>query len=129
LTIPEIAAAEGLSVPYVGKLMGILRQNEFVQSVRGQSGGYVLSRPASEIHVGDVLASLGGRLFDAGFCDDFTGLEQVCMRSIDCSIRSLWRSIQQAIDGVLSGITLESLLCRESEMSRLVGRRAPRVRN
>ncbi|MBV9121820.1 MAG: Rrf2 family transcriptional regulator, partial [Planctomycetes bacterium] len=35
LTIPEIAAAEGLSVPYVGKLLAVLRQAGLIDSVRG----------------------------------------------------------------------------------------------
>src|SRR5215813_11115020 len=106
VTIPAIAKAEALSVPYVGKLMSVLRQNEFVDSVRGQAGGYVLARPPEKITVGEVLTSLGGRLFDAQFCDEFTGLEQLCTHSVDCSMRSLWRSVQHAVDSVLAGITL-----------------------
>jgi Rrf2 family protein len=120
VTIPAIAAAEGLSIPYVGKLMSILRQHRLVESVRGQTGGYVLSRPAEKIAVAEVLTLLGGRLFEPGFCDEFAGLEQVCKRSIDCSVRSLWRSVQRAVDLVLAGITLRDLLRKESEVSRLV---------
>lgn len=44
LTISEIAAAEGLSVPYVAKLLAILRQGGLIESVRGRSGGYRLAR-------------------------------------------------------------------------------------
>ena len=54
VAIPTIAAAEALSIAYVGKLMSVLRQGEFVASVRGQAGGYVLSRPPEEIAVADV---------------------------------------------------------------------------
>jgi Rrf2 family protein len=120
VTIPEIAEGEGLSVPYVGKLMSSLRQSRFVISVRGQSGGYLLARPAREIPVADVLASLGGRLFEPGFCDEFAGLEQICTHSVDCSIRSLWRSVQQSVDRVLAGITLQDMLGKESEMTRQI---------
>ena len=38
MTIPEISSAEGLSGPYVAKLMRVLRQGGFVQSTRGQVG-------------------------------------------------------------------------------------------
>jgi Rrf2 family protein len=120
--ISEIAQAEGLSVPYVGKLMSVLRQSQLVSSVRGQAGGYVLSRAPETISVAEVLAALGGRLFEPGFCDDFTGLEQICTRSTDCAIRSLWRSVQQAVDGVLTGITLRHLLGKESELDRFIPR-------
>jgi Rrf2 family protein len=104
----------------VGKLMSALRQAGFVQSVRGQAGGYVLSRRADEIAVGEVLASLGGRLFEPGFCDDFVGLDRICTHSVDCSIRSLWRAVQRAVDLVLAGITLKDLLNKESVMSKRV---------
>jgi Rrf2 family protein len=128
ITIPTIAEAEALSIAYVGKLMSILRQNEFVESVRGQAGGYVLSRPAEKITVAEVLAALGGRLFEPGFCDQFAGLDQICTHSVDCSIRSLWRAVQHAVDLVLAGITLKDLLRRESEMSKLVALRTVKKR-
>jgi len=120
VAIPAIAAAEALSIAYVGKLMSVLRQGEFVASVRGQAGGYVLSRPPEEIAVADVLTLLGGRLFEPGFCDDFPGLERICTHSINCSMRSLWRSIQQAIDRSLAGITLKDLLRTESDVDVLL---------
>jgi Rrf2 family protein len=117
VSIPEIAEAEGLSVPYVGKLMSVLRQSNFVKSERGQAGGYVLSRPPERIAVAEVLQSLGGRLYEPEFCDEFSGNEEICTHSVDCSIRSLWRSVQHAVDTALSGITLRDMLTRESDMN------------
>ena len=124
VTIPMIAEAEALSTPYVGKLMSVLRQSEFVVSVRGQAGGYVLARPPEKIFLSDVIGALGGRLFEPEFCDEFTGLERICTHSLDCSIRSVWRSVQEAVDRVLRGITVRDLLKRESEVQRLVARRS-----
>ncbi|HSU88317.1 MAG TPA: Rrf2 family transcriptional regulator [Terriglobia bacterium] len=116
LTIPEIGRAEALSIAYVAKLMRILRQGKFVKSVRGQTGGYTLARSAENIPVGEVLAALGGRLFEAGFCDQFSGMKQLCTHSVDCSIRSLWRAVQSAVDSVLTEVTLRDLLQKESDM-------------
>jgi Rrf2 family protein len=121
LTIPEIAAAEGLSVPYVAKLVRALRQGGFVKSTRGQSGGYTLASPPSQIVVGEVLATLGGKLFDPEYCERYHGAVDSCTHSIDCSIRSLWRAVQSGVDQVLSRTTLESLLTSEQEMNSSVG--------
>jgi len=96
--------------------MRILRQGKFVKSVRGQTGGYTLARGPENIPVGEVLAVLGGRLFEPGFCDQFSGLKRLCTHSVDCSIRSLWRAVQSAVDSVLGGITLSDLLQKESTM-------------
>ena len=57
LTIPGLARAEGLSPPYVAKLMRILRKGGLVKSVRGQAGGYMLTRPLGQIRVAEALAA------------------------------------------------------------------------
>jgi Rrf2 family protein len=113
LTIPEISRAEGISSHYVAKLLRVLRRGGLVKSVRGQAGGYTLARPLSEIPVGEALAVLGGRLYDPEFCESHGGAEVICAHSIDCSIRSLWRSVQQAVDQVLGKTTLEDLLPKQ----------------
>ena len=120
LTIPEISRAEGISEAYVAKLMRLLRQGRLVTSARGQSGGYTLARPANEIVVGEALDALGGRLFDPEFCDRHAGEQQLCTHSVDCSIRSLWRSVQTTVDGLLSKVTLKDLLGNEREASATV---------
>ena len=117
LTIPEIAAAEGLSIPYVAKLVRVLRQGGFVKSTRGQSGGYTLSRPPEEIVIGEALAGLGGRLFESEYCEQHSGSLASCTHTVDCSIRSLWRAVQTGVDQILSRTTLRDLLGSEEEAS------------
>lgn len=117
LTIPEVAAAEGLSIPYVAKLVRILRQGGFVRSTRGQSGGYVLARPPEQIVVGEVLGALGGRLFGNVYCEQYPGSLASCTHTVDCSIRSLWRAVQSGVDQILSRTTLRDLLGSEEETS------------
>jgi Rrf2 family protein len=113
LAIPEIAEAEGLSVPYVAKLMRALRQGGFVKSERGQSGGYALAAGPETINVGQVLEALGGRLIEDDFCERHTGTVDVCTHTVDCSIRSLWSSVQRMVDQVLMRTSLQDLLAAE----------------
>ena len=116
ITIPEIAWVEGISTHYVAKLMRILRRGGFLKSVRGQAGGYTLARPPEQIIVGEVLAVLGGRLFEQNFCELHAGLMSLCTHSVDCSIRSLWATVQRVVDQLLGKTTLKDLLCGELEM-------------
>ena len=120
LTIPELSELEGLTEANVGKILRILRLAGFVDSSRGQMGGYKLSRSANEILVGDILAALGGKLYESSFCDLHAGVENICTNSIDCSIRSLWKTIQTMLDGVLNKITLQDMLGKENEVELLV---------
>src|SRR5258708_32134654 len=95
LTTPQIAEREGLTEAHVHKLMRLLRRAGLVKSVRGRKGGYQLARPAEQINVGVVLASLGGSLYSTDFCGQHAGNERICGRNDDCSIRSLWIAIDQ----------------------------------
>jgi Rrf2 family protein len=117
LTIPEISAAEGVSPAYAAKILRLLRRGDFVTAARGKEGGYTLARPAEEIVIGDVIDVLGGRLFESNFCDSHAGQVAICTRSVDCSVRSLWRAVQVAVDQVLSKATLRDLLQNEEEMN------------
>jgi Rrf2 family protein len=117
LTIPMIGSLEGLSISYVAKLMRLLRRGGFVTSSRGQAGGYTLARPADQIVLGEALAFLGGRLYEPQFCEEHSGMDDVCAHSMDCSVRSLWRTVQAVVDQVLSKTTLKELLANEQEMT------------
>ncbi len=109
MTIGDIAEQEGLSVANVRKLMMILREAGLVRSVRGRSGGYVLAAQAEKIPVGRILESLGGRLFDKGFCDRFVGTTGDCANSLSCTLRSLWAILDSVVGGVLHQMTLAEL--------------------
>ncbi len=121
VTIPEISEAEGISSHYVAKLMRILRRGGFVTSARGQAGGYALARPPDRIVVGEALAVLGGRFFESDFCKEHSGVENMCTNTVDCSIRSLWRTVQMVVDQVLAKTTLKDLISNEQEMTSWVG--------
>ena len=106
-----------MSPAYAAKILRVLRKGGFVTAARGKEGGYTLARPAESIVIGDVIDALGGRLFESNFCDSHAGQAAVCTRSVDCSVRSLWRAVQVAVDHVLSKATLRDLLQNEEEMN------------
>lgn len=114
LTIPEIAAAEGLSPDYTAKLLRALRQAELVVSTRGAGGGYRLARPAREVTAWEVVQALGGSLFPKEFCESHPGQRQDCVHTGGCSIRGLWTAVEGAVRGVLEGVTLAELARMES---------------
>jgi Rrf2 family protein len=124
LTIAEMSQREGISSPNVANIRRILRRAGLVASTRGKAGGYTLARPADRIPVGEALGALGGRLFDAQFCDRHSGLERSCLNDGDCSIRPVLRHVQAAVDQALSELTLKSLLRNEREMSAAIRPRA-----
>jgi len=109
-TISCISKDEGLTTHNVAKLCRILRMREYIKSTRGQSGGYMLAKSADKINIGELLDVLGGRLYDANFCENHAGVGSLCTNSVECSIRSLWGILQFSVDRVLNNITLKDLL-------------------
>lgn len=116
VALNELSHLEGLSLANTAKLLRLLRRAGFVRSTRGQAGGYTLSRPPESIGVGEVLSALGGRLYDAQFCDHYPGVEAQCTHKSDCSIRPVLRHLQDAIDSVLRPMTLKDLLRPEKDV-------------
>jgi len=120
LTLSDLAAEEGLTPEYAGKIFRVLQKSKLVESVRGCKGGYRLSRLPEKITVGETLDALGGRIFDGDVCGRYTGDRHVCVHSTDCAIRSLWRELQAMMDRVLLRTTLKDLITSEHVMSRRV---------
>src|SRR5205807_6809802 len=123
-TIPEIAAAEGLSAPYVAKLLAVLRQGGLIDSVRGRAGGYRLARPPADITLGAVMMALGEPLFDdPGYCERHAGTETegTCVHhGSSCTLRALWQTLEQWMRHTLNQITLADFLQGEHRITDLL---------
>jgi len=117
-TIPEISQSEGITRPNVAKMLSILRRGGFVESVRGQNGGYILARKPEQIFISEILAVLGSPLFDVDFCDHFSGVPEKCNHlSSTCSLAGLWGRMQDAVDKVVDQLTLWDLKNQDFSMS------------
>jgi Rrf2 family protein len=122
LTIPEIAAAEGLSAPYVAKILAVLRQGGLIDSVRGRAGGYRLAAAPPDIFLGSVLLILGEPLFEETYCQRHSGSESAgnCVHHSDCTLRVLWQTLETWMRRTLDHITLADLLQSEGRVSELL---------
>ncbi|TMQ31854.1 MAG: Rrf2 family transcriptional regulator [Planctomycetota bacterium] len=123
LTIPEIAASEGLSSPYVAKLLAVLRHSGLIESVRGRAGGYRLARPPADITLGTVMMALGEPLYDdPGYCQRHAGTETEgnCVHHGGCTLRALWVTLEQWMRHTLDQITLADLLQTENNITDLL---------
>jgi len=115
LTLAEISRREGISVANAGKLMWILTKAGLVQSQRGMKGGYHLARPASDIHLNEVIRVLDGKPADS-HCKSYSGVLAACVHTGDCGIRPVILELHQIVADALSGITLSQLLGTEANV-------------
>lgn len=115
-TIVELSQKEKMTTAYVAKIMSALRRGGLVKSIRGQSGGYQLARPAEAINVSDVLTALGGKFFSKEEYCSPTSDHMACVHSMDCAIRSVWVGLEMAMTNYLTKCRLSDLVKTEPEM-------------
>ena len=112
LTLPQIAAREGISTANAGKLMWLLNKAGFVNSTRGTKGGYFLSRPASEIRLNEIIKVLDEDVLNK-HCESYTGVLDVCVHKGDCGIRPVIVGLHEIVEHALSQISLAQLVGNE----------------
>ena len=117
-TLEDIAKLEGISEPYVAKLLHRLSRKGLVTSTRGRRGGYALARPASQIRMYEVFEALGQPFFESpSYCQTHVGALDVCAHTGDCSLRSLLRAMNTVIVQILRNTRLSDLAsCNERGM-------------
>ena len=61
-SLTEISLRQGISLDYLEQLFLKLRKNNLVQSARGPSGGYVLSKPPGEIKLLSIISAVDEKI-------------------------------------------------------------------
>ena len=109
VNVKEIAERQGVSQRYLEHIMVRLASRGLVRPVRGRSGGFMVSRPASEITLAEIIEALEGPI-DVVECVADSG---VCDRVSFCATREIWEGLSQSITQYLSEMTLEDLYQRQ----------------
>ena len=115
----ELADTERLPPDYVEQILLRLRRAGLVESVRGAKGGYYLAKAASAISVHDVMSASEHQTFEVN-CDTHQVDSARCDPGASCSIRPVWRALQQRVDALLAGISLADLMKDEAHVRELV---------
>lgn len=104
--VEEIAATQDIPENYLRRLLIELKRGGLVASQKGPSGGYMLARPPARITMADVVEIIEG---------DYTPVEcleessTTCPREQSCAMRDVWREVRDSVNGILRGVTLQTL--------------------
>jgi Rrf2 family nitric oxide-sensitive transcriptional repressor len=100
--------SEHMKIPhsYLLTIMAKLKKAGFVNSKRGQTGGYELAKPASAMRLWDVIDTMEGAP-KLGRCLE----DNQCswMEVEECPIRKVYVVVQDGIERAFCDITIESL--------------------
>jgi Rrf2 family protein len=105
--LSAVAERQQISLAYLEQLFVKLRRAGLVESERGRSGGYRLSRPAYAITVGDVMKAV-----DEGLRMTRCGGEESapCMAGKRCLTHGLWDALCDRIGSFLDGVSLQEVI-------------------
>lgn len=113
ISLSAIASEIGVSEKYLEQLFATLKKSGLVCSLRGAGGGYILSRQAEDISVGEILRALedGLVIVDcvSGECSKQCGTLAGC----ECATHSVWNKLYKAINGCLDEMSLASVIARD----------------
>lgn len=105
VTIREIARRNRIPESFLEQLLGTLRKQGLVSSIRGPQGGYILAREPEEITVSDIINSLEGPIKLAECIE-----VPLCGEARKCPSRVLWSRIKKSIDEITQTTTLKDLI-------------------
>jgi FeS assembly SUF system regulator len=102
----EIAAATGIALPTVSKILKLLVHAQVLISTRGAKGGYALADAPDKITVAAVISALEGPI---GLTECSIS-HQGCEQASGCGIRGNWELINQTIHDALESVTLADMI-------------------
>ena len=105
--LKAVSVRQEVSLKYLESIVALLTKGGLLVSTRGKEGGYRLSRPASEIFVGQVIRLTEGALAPVS-CLGENG--SPCQREGACLTLPKWRRLDRLIDDYLSSVSIEMLL-------------------
>ena len=109
VTLKSVAQRQGLSEPYLERIIAALKKAGFVASVRGAAGGYRLNCIPGETSVGDILHALEGPLYPT----ECLGEVVAGCGHMDCSscvARPVWEQMYESANDILASVSLERLV-------------------
>jgi len=110
-SLTEISLRQGISIAYLEQLFLKLRKNNLVQSSRGPSGGYVLSKPPGEIKLLSIISAVDEKIKTVK-CKKES--KKGCNgKSIKCITHNLWDDLENHINKFFEDNTLNDILFRE----------------
>lgn len=116
LSLREISLQEKLPIKFLEQIMMVLKRNGFVESVKGKHGGYSLSRPPSEIMVGEVVRAVDGPLSPVGNVSEIE--KRIQKDECHPGLYSVLMDVRNAISEILDHKSLADICTKSLELAR-----------
>ena len=117
VSIKDVSKRQEISVKYLEQIAPYLVRNRLLRSVRGPSGGYMLSKPACRYTAGEIIRAAEGKLAPVACLDDKVNR---CKRKNVCRTLDLWKNLQNIINEYLDSVSLADLAGCKKKKRRII---------
>ena len=111
VALKDIASRQSISKKYLEQIVALLNKPDFLRTVRGAQGGYMLARTPDKYTVAEILKLSEGSLAPVPNLED----PAEAAAAADFQLLPIWQGLYSVVNDYLEGITLQDILDRRME--------------
>ena len=111
VALKDIAARQNISKKYLEQIVSLLNRPDFLKTIRGAQGGYMLARTPDKYTVAEILKLSEGSLAPVPDLDD----PSEAAAAADYQLLPLWQGLYDVVNTYLEGVTLQDILDKRME--------------
>tara|TARA_Y100000590_G_scaffold457141_1_gene609114 strand:- start:227 stop:661 length:435 start_codon:yes stop_codon:yes gene_type:complete len=116
INLTEISLRQGISISFLEQIFLKLKKNNLVQSSRGPTGGYLLSKSPDEIKLSSIIKAVNEEVKTVG-CKKES--KKGCNgKSMKCITHDLWDDLEVHINNFFEKNTLKDIIYRANNKQR-----------
>jgi len=111
VALKDIASRQSISKKYLEQIVALLNKPDFLRTVRGAQGGYMLARTPDKYTIAEILKLSEGSLAPVPNLED----PAEAAAAADFQLLPIWQGLYSVVNDYLEGITLQDILDRRME--------------
>ena len=108
--LSEISIRQGISISFLEQIFLKLKRSNLVQSSRGPSGGYLLTKSPEEIKLSSIIKAVDEKVKTVGCKKE--SKKSCTGKSIKCITHDLWDDLETHINNFFERNTLKDIIYR-----------------
>tara|TARA_B100001123_G_C14489903_1_gene701877 strand:+ start:70 stop:507 length:438 start_codon:yes stop_codon:yes gene_type:complete len=113
ISLTEISLRQGIPISFLEQIFLKLKKNNLVQSSRGPTGGYLLTRNPEEIKLSSIIKAVDEKVKTVGCKKE--SKKSCTGKSIKCITHDLWDDLESHINSFFEKNTLRDIIFRVSK--------------
>ena len=110
VSLKDVSKRQDISIKYLEQVVSLLVKSRLLISVRGNTGGYILTKDIKNYNTFEILSAAEGTLAPVACLQTEVN---ICPRVEVCTTIDYWKGYYEVIKKYTEGISLEDLVDKE----------------